>query len=133
MKLIVAFFRLIRWPNLIFIVLTQLLFYYCIYVPLYNETGLRKLVFLIAASVLIAAAGYIINDYFDLNIDQINKPEKNVFAKTIHRRWAIIWHFAFSFLGIVATAIAVGLGKWYLVLANMVCVGLLWFYSTSFR
>jgi 4-hydroxybenzoate polyprenyltransferase len=90
-------------------------------------------VWIIIASVLIAAAGYIINDYFDLNIDQINKPGKNVFAKTINRRWAIIWHFSFSTLGILATAIGVGFHKWYLILANIACTALLWFYSTSFK
>ena len=88
---------------------------------------------LVLSSVLIAAAGYIINDYFDLNIDQINKPEKNVFAKTLHRRWAILWHFIFSLSGVVATAIAVGLNKWYLIMANIACVALLWLYSTSFK
>jgi 4-hydroxybenzoate polyprenyltransferase len=133
MKLFSAFLRLVRWPNLVFIILTQALFYYCVYEPLFHSNQLKPLIWIIVASVLIAAAGYIINDYFDLNIDQINKPEKNVFAKTIHRRWAIIWHFAFSFLGILATAIAVGLNKWYLILANIACTALLWFYSTSFK
>jgi 4-hydroxybenzoate polyprenyltransferase len=133
MKLIPAFLRLIRWPNLVFIVLTQVLFFYCIYQPLFHPNDLKTLVWIIVASVLIAAAGYIINDYFDLNIDQINKPEKNVFAKTIHRRWAIIWHFTFSLLGIIATAIGVGFHKWYLILANIACTALLWFYSTSFK
>lgn len=133
MKLIAAFLRLVRWPNLVFIVLTQVLFYYCIYEPLFHVSDIRTLEWLIIASVLIAAAGYIINDYFDLNIDQINKPEKNVFAKTIHRRWAIIWHFSFSALGILATAIGVGFHKWYLILANIACTALLWFYSTSFK
>lgn len=133
MKLITAFLRLVRWPNLAFIVLTQVLFYYCIYQPLFHTNEIRTLVWIIIASVLIAAAGYIINDYFDLNIDQINKPGKNVFVKTLHRRWAIFWHFLFSFLGIVATAIAAGLEKWYLILANIVCVLLLWFYSTSLK
>lgn len=133
MKLFAAFLRLVRWPNLVFIILTQALFYYCVYEPLFPEQHLKTLIWLIVASVLIAAAGYIINDYFDLNIDQINKPEKNVFAKIIHRRWAIIWHFAFSFLGIVATAIAVGFHKWYLILANIACTALLWFYSTSLK
>jgi 4-hydroxybenzoate polyprenyltransferase len=94
---------------------------------------LRSLVWLIVASVAIAAGGYIINDYFDLNIDQINKPGKNVFAGTIHRRWAIIWHFALNLIGILATGIAVGLDKWYLVFANIFCITLLWFYSTSFK
>ena len=133
MKLIAAFLRLVRWPNLVFIILTQVLFFYCIYEPLFHTNDIRTLTWIIIASILIAAAGYIINDYFDLNIDQINKPEKNVFAKTIHRRWAIIWHFSFSLLGIIATAIGVGFHKWYLILANIACTALLWFYSTSFK
>jgi 4-hydroxybenzoate polyprenyltransferase len=133
MRLISAFLRLVRWPNLVFIVLTQLLFYYCIYQPLFGANGQRPLIWIVVASVLIAAAGYIINDYFDLNIDQINKPDKNVFAGTMNRRSGIIWHFTFSLFGIVATLIAVGLNKWYLVLANLACTGLLWFYSTSFK
>jgi 4-hydroxybenzoate polyprenyltransferase len=133
MKLTGAFFRLIRWPNLLFIVLTQVLFYYCVYQPLFDSNGEKELAWLIAASVFIAAAGYIINDYFDLNIDQINKPGKNVFATVINRRWAIIWHFVFSLAGIAATILAVGIHKWYLVLANIGCVALLWLYSTSFK
>src|SRR5215212_11510032 len=96
MNLVSAFFRLIRWPNLVFIILTQLLFYYCVYIPLYHNNDDRKLVCIILASIFIAAAGYIINDYFDLNIDQINKPGKNVFATIVNRRWAIIWHFILS-------------------------------------
>ena len=89
MKLLFAFFRLIRWPNLVFIALTQSLFYYCIIVPSLPEsyyhlqyTFTQSLFFiLLVASVFIAAAGYIINDYFDINIDQINKPEKMVVEK----------------------------------------------------
>lgn len=133
MKLITAFFRLIRWPNLVFIMLTQALFYACVYQPLFHQQRLHMLVWIIIGSVFIAAAGYIINDYFDLNIDQINKPDKNVFVRQIHRRWAILWHFLLSFAGIAATAVGVGLHKWYLVLANIACVLLLWFYSTSFK
>jgi 4-hydroxybenzoate polyprenyltransferase len=133
MNLIPSFFRLVRWPNLVFIILTQTLFYYCVYLPLYGSDGKIKLLWLVLASVFIAAAGYIINDYFDLNIDQVNKPDKNVFVKTINRRWAIIWHFALSLLGIVATIAAIGLHKWYLILANLFCIALLWVYSTSLK
>ena len=128
-----AFLKLVRWPNLVFIILTQLLFYYCVYIPLFGMNEYIKLIWLILASVFIAAAGYIINDYFDLNIDQVNKPERNVFVRSVNRRWAIIWHFIFNLIGIVATLVAVGFSKWYLVLANVVVVLLLWFYSTSFK
>lgn len=133
MNLVKAFFQLVRWQNLVFIVLTQVLFYFCIYYPLYEEHNIRTLLLLVLASVFIAAAGYIINDYFDLNIDQINKPDKNVVDRIIHRRWAIIWHLVLSFLGVLLTALAVGLRHWYLILANIVVVALLWFYSTSFK
>ena len=133
MKLIAAFFKLIRWPNLVFIILTQVLFFFCVYQPIFHAHGERMLGWLLVASVCIAAAGYIINDYFDLNIDQINKPGKNVFARVLHRRWAIIWHIGLSVAGIIATAIAVSFGKWYLIIANIICVALLWLYSTSFK
>lgn len=133
MNLILAFFRLVRWQNLAFIALTQLLFYSCIFLPLYGSRNDAKLVVLMIASVLIAAAGYIINDYFDLNIDRVNKPRKNVIDRVIHRRWAIIWHLALSMSGVILTAVAVGFQYWYLVLANLACVLLLWFYSTSLK
>src|SRR6266487_3806605 len=97
MKLVNAFLRLIRWPNLVFIVLTQFLFYYCIILPDYQAQGIDHAWFLswkafrwlVASSVLVAAAGYIINDYFDLNIDQVNKPDAIIIQKIIKRRWAI--------------------------------------------
>lgn len=133
MTIVTAFFRLVRWPNLVFIALTQALFYFCIYLSLFDAPNTGKMLLLIAASVFIAAAGYIINDYFDLNIDQVNKPSKNVVDKVIHRRWAIIWHLALSFAGVVLTALAVRMEHWYLIIANIVCVALLWFYSTSFK
>ncbi len=128
-----AFLRLVRWQNLAFIVLTQLLFYFCVYQPLFERPYSNSFHWILIASVFIASAGYIINDYFDLNIDQVNKPDKNVFIKLIPRRWAILWHFLFSLLGIAATYIAVGMDKWYLVLANIFCVLLLWLYSTSLK
>lgn len=134
MRLIPAFFRLIRWQNGVFIILTQLLFYFCIYKAVNKaDEPLQPIIWLIIASVLIASAGYIINDYFDLNIDRINKPEKNVVDSVISRRWVILWHLLLSLAGIVATAIAVSFQKWYLILANVVCVILLWLYSTSFK
>jgi 4-hydroxybenzoate polyprenyltransferase len=142
MKLVTAFLRLVRWPNLVFIVVTQLLFYYCIVTSLitYN-TGSNPLyvhqvyLFLLSiSSVLIAAAGYIINDYFDLNIDRVNKPEKLVVEKIIKRRWAIIWHWLLSFAGIcIGFFLAFKQGQWLIALANIGCVILLWFYSTTFK
>ena len=138
MRLIAAFLKLVRLPNLFFIALTQFLFQSCIYYPLYKESipsnDSLHFIFLLLASLLIAAAGYIINDYFDINIDEVNKPDKMVVDKVIHRRWAIAWHFMLSTTGLLFTILALPfLQKWYLVLANVICVVLLWFYSTNFK
>ncbi len=140
MKLLVAFFRLIRLVNLLFIALTQFLFQYCIVVPVtqqYQHTHVFTpfiFVLLVLASVCIAAAGYIINDYFDVNIDKVNKPGKLVIERMIHRRSAILWHIGLSLAGIIfSCVVAWKLGVWWLVFANIGCVMALWFYSTTFK
>ena len=140
MKLITAFLGLVRWLNLLFIALTQLLFYYFILLPIFNESGVAPLLhqtlffLLIAASIFIAAAGYIINDYFDMNIDQVNKPHKLVIEKVIKRRWAIVWHLTLSAVGVVLSFyIGWKVNNILIGFANLLCTALLWFYSTTFK
>ena len=141
MKLVAAFLRLIRWPNLVFIMLTQFMFYFCIVKPLYifdlKGFGFNEWAFLILlsiSSVFIAAAGYIINDYFDLNIDAINKPDKVVIDKIVKRRWGIMWHWILSFAGIaIGVYLDMKLHSLIFTISNIGCVSLLWFYSTIFK
>ena len=141
MKLLLAFFRLIRWPNLFFIALTQVLFYYCIIIPslppdyyqLQHKLTPTVFYLLVAASVLIAAAGYIINDYFDINIDQVNKPDKMVLQKIINRRWAIFLHLIITFTGLVISMYVSWKTSFIIIIANIVCALLLWVYSTTFK
>jgi 4-hydroxybenzoate polyprenyltransferase len=84
--------------------------------------------------VLIAAGGYVINDYFDINIDQVNKPERMVVEKVISRRWALVWHLVLSGLGIaIGVYLSIMMSNWFLALANTACVILLWYYSTSYK
>jgi len=92
------------------------------------------LAWLMAASVFIAAAGYIINDYFDLDIDQVNKPGQIVIQKFIKRRWAIALHLLISLTGIIITfVLGWKIGNWVIGPANILAVGLLLFYSTTFK
>lgn len=137
MKTILHFLRLIRWPNLVFILLAEFLFHFCIYKPLYRIKGdtLDFNFYLIALTyLLIAAAGYIINDYFDVNIDQVNKPKKVVVGSYISRRWVIFWHLLFSILGIYISTIAFPFNQyWHVHVGNLATILLLWFYSTNFK
>lgn len=146
-QLIRAFFRLIRWPNLVFIFLTQLLFYYYILLPCYGpgveshpslspQPKLTPLLFFLLAgsSILIAAAGYAINDYFDLNIDRVNKPKRMVVEKVIKRRWTILWHWLLSGVGMALSLyVSWRIRNPIIVAANLGCVVLLYFYSTTFK
>ncbi len=144
MRTIGAFFRLVRWPNLCFILLTQVLFYYCVFRHLLADgsdtdfyfSGDRIFLFYIlcAASVLIAAGGYVINDYFDLKIDSVNKPNRVVVDRIVKRRWAILWHLLFSLLGVALSFyISWKTGNYIIGIGNIVCVFLLWVYSTTFK
>ena len=143
MKEIAAFFRLIRWPNLVFIAITQILFRYFIldFVyeqnhPGYEQIKLSEKLFylLVLASVCIAAAGYIINDYFDVNIDQVNKASKVIIGNFIKRRWAIFFHAFLSLTGLAFSAyIGYKLSNIYIPVFNFISILLLWFYSTTFK
>lgn len=139
MKLITAFLRLVRWPNLVMIAVTQVLFYISLVQPLYDKgifTNFSNWLFplLIISSVLIAAAGYIINDYFDLNIDQVNKPERTVIDKIIKRRWAIVMHIAFSLTAVlISFYIDLNSSTFWLGFSNILCAFLLFGYSVSLK
>jgi 4-hydroxybenzoate polyprenyltransferase len=140
MKIITAFLRLIRWQNLVFIALTQCLFFFCVFHslaadrPSFPSFYYRGFYLLMAASLLIAAAGYIINDYFDMHIDAINKPAKVVVDKVVRRRWAIMWHLILSFIGIaISICFSWLFSNSIIAFGNILCVVLLWFYSTTFK
>ncbi len=142
MNLLLAFLKLIRWPNLIFIALTQCLFFYCIIPFVYAHNNLSSLDtlsavhfwLLVSASVFIAAAGYIINDYFDINIDLINKPDKLIIEKYIKRRWAIVFHILLSSAGFLLSCyVGYKIRCIYIPFFNLISIVALWFYSTILK
>ncbi|BAV05747.1 4-hydroxybenzoate polyprenyltransferase [Filimonas lacunae] len=140
MKLLSAFLKLVRWPNLVFIALTQVMFKYCVLQPIFQRAALTpniqgvSFVLIILSYVFIAAAGYIINDYFDLNIDQVNKPDKVIIARVIRRRWALAWHIILSVLGILFSLyVDLRSGSKIAGFSAFCCVILLFFYSTTLK
>lgn len=137
---LIAFLKLIRTENLIMIILTQLLLRNLvlkkILVQNQVELELGNTLFglVILSTVLIAAAGYIINDYFDVKTDTINHPDTVVVDRVIGRRWAIILHMTFTLTGLVLGMYA-ALKTGYLRLAifHFTAAILLWFYSTHLK
>lgn len=102
---------------------------------LFNKSGEEFDFFLLVFStVLIAAAGNIINDYFDVRADRINKPNKLIITKFISRKWAILSHWILNF---VAFGIAIYLSArnntfWYMFI-HLLSINALWFYSMRFK
>jgi 4-hydroxybenzoate polyprenyltransferase len=128
-----GFLRLIRVQNLLIVVFTQYLARIC----LIDQTGgspihalLDPAMLLLSFStVCIAAAGYIINDYFDIKIDIINKPERVVIGRYLKRRVAMTAH---QMLNVMGCLVGLYLSRWVFLL-DVLSVTLLWFYSTQFK
>jgi 4-hydroxybenzoate polyprenyltransferase len=90
--------------------------------------------FLVMATILIAAGGYAINDYFDTRPDRLNKPGKVVIDSQLSRQFAINLHFMLSFIG---TSLGIYLSFFVripgLSLLFILAAGMLWFYSTNYK
>ena len=126
-----SFFRslikLTRVGNLVIIALTQY-FTAGFLIGMHTLNDL-KLLLLSISTILIAAGGYVINDYYDVKIDYINKPNRVVIGKIISRRYAILFHVLLSTIGIaLGIYLSLGIG-----LVNAVSVFLLWLYSNNLK
>ena len=127
-----SFFKLVRWQNLVIIIFTQYMVKLFLISP--EQPLLQTLIefplFLISAStVIVAAAGYIINDYYDIKIDRVNKPQRIIIGHKIQRRVALGAHFTLNMLGI-------GLGLWVdlkVGIINFFAGFLLWLYSNQLK
>ena len=132
--------QLVRFPNLCIIAATQYAMRYLIMEPLLPsdsfvlQFGDVQFFLLVLSTVFIAAAGYIINDYFDTRTDMINKPNRVVVGVEVGRRMAMILH---SVLNIIGVGIGIYLGFYIelpaLSVVFLLATGLLWFYSTSYK
>ncbi len=144
----ISFLKLIRFPNLLIMAFTQYMVRWFLLIPIMElkrhdldfsmlEVQMKEIDFflLVLSTIMIGAAGYIINDYFDVRIDGVNRPDTNLVGKQIKRRVAMGAHMT---LNIIGTGIGIYLSWKY----NFFRVGsfiyitapaLLWFYSTNLK
>lgn len=135
-----AFLRLIRFKNLLVIGLLQYLLRYGLLLPMLRfyeiDPALSHLKFLllVLTTELLAASGYIINDYFDVKIDRINRPDKVVVGQDFQRRKVLLFHVLFTFIGVfMGLFLAYIYRKENYALMFVVIPVLLWFYSTTLK
>lgn len=133
-------FKLIRYKNILFIVLIQYITRVAIVKPYLDIYGLEPatswlfFIALILSTAAIAAGGYVINDYFDTRIDEINRPERVIIGKTVSRQRAMMLHQALTVIGVLA-GLAMSWKAHSIPAAFIILFipGLLWFYSSVYK
>jgi len=129
---IIGYLKFIRGINLFMVALTQYLT--AIFLVGKRDTWVQVLTdkgffLLVSATVMITAAGYLINDYYDVKIDFVNKPERVVVGKKLKRRWVLAGHTALNFG-------AIGIGTFLSIPIGVTMFGaafLLWLYSNQLK
>jgi len=122
-----AFLRLTRFWNLFIIGMAQ--YFAAIFLIDIQLLFDWRLLVLASSTAIVAGGGYIINDYYDIKIDLINKPDRVVIGKGIGRRHALLFHSVLSFAG-VALGFLLG---WRLGLIHIFSSFILWWYSNSLK
>lgn len=123
--------RLVRMPNLLIMGLCLLLVRACLLLPAapWQQVLAPSFGMLALAALSVGAAGYIINDYYDVKIDAINRPGRLVVGRAVNRRHAMLAHLLLSGLGVLLSGYLSPL----LGVVNLGSALLLWGYSVRFK
>jgi len=148
------YLKLVRYHNLIIVILTMCAMRWCVVAPLLKKItvplddagSIYKVLnfqlqlnnfgfaLLIIATVCLTAAGYVINDYFDRKTDLVNRPESVIVDKEVHRRVALILHIVLNSIGcLCGFYISWAIGIYKIGIIFLIVAGILWFYSTTFK
>ena len=132
--------RLVRWKNLLFLAALVWLMEKWVATPILVKAAFGEqlpgylLLLLTLAIVLIAAGGYVVNDYFDVKIDRINRPDEVIVTRTISKPAAMRLSVSLSGIGIgIGIVIAILLRSMTIGVIFVMVPGLLWFYSSSYK
>lgn len=132
--------RLVRWSNLLFLGALVWVMEKWVAVPILNAAAYGEqmpwyiLLLLEIAVILIAAGGYVINDYFDVKIDRINRPDAVIVTRTISKPAAMRLSICLSAAGAACGILeAILLRSMTIGILFVIVPGLLWFYSSSYK
>ncbi|MBR1426265.1 MAG: geranylgeranylglycerol-phosphate geranylgeranyltransferase [Paludibacteraceae bacterium] len=134
------YLRLVRINNLLFVTILLGVMQHWAVMPVLRHTLVTEhlpwwvLLLLVAGTVCVAAGGYVINDWFDVKIDRINRPDDLIVTRVIDKETAMRLFYVLTGVGIacgLASAVccrSITLGAVFIIVP-----GLLWFYSASYK
>lgn len=133
---LLGYFKLIRPINILMIIYVQVIIKYVVFGN--NEVLVAmndfQFMLLVLATVLIAAAGNVVNDIFDVNVDSINKPAKVIVWRVIPERAAYNFYIILNVLGVgVGFYLSNQLGRPGLAAIFIVISALLYIYATHIK
>ncbi|WP_299107602.1 geranylgeranylglycerol-phosphate geranylgeranyltransferase [uncultured Winogradskyella sp.] len=136
----IHFLNLIRWKNLLMIAIMQYLIKYALLLPFSESHGVVTTLshfnffLLVLATLLIAAAGYVINDIQDIETDRINKPNKLIINKYISEKDATTLFMVLNIVGVgLGFYLTYSIGKTSFFAIFFIASALLYIYSTSLK
>jgi 4-hydroxybenzoate polyprenyltransferase len=129
---IVSLLSVIRGYNILVLILAQYLAAIFIFSP---QKSLQYVVFdldllcIVLASVCSVAAGYIINNFYDVKVDRINRPLKAGLDNYVRQETKLSLYFFLNFLGFVFGLLV----SWKAALFFSVYIFGIWFYSHKLK
>ena len=122
----------VRGYNIAIIVLAQYLAAIFIFSP---DKSLKHILldpdlyFLMLATICVIAAGYIINNFYDVDKDLINRPQKTKIDSIVSQKTKLNIYFFLNFLGFIFGFLV----SWRAALFFSVYIFLIWLYSHKLK
>lgn len=123
-----SYIKILRPGNFIFVGIC--VFFGALYPGMEFTSSIWQVTVAAVSAMLIAGAGYVVNDYYDLEIDQINKPHRVLPSGKLNRRTALIYGITLFFCGIILSYFTDKASCIVLAFANSI---LLFLYALIFK
>ncbi|MCQ2198963.1 MAG: UbiA family prenyltransferase [Paludibacteraceae bacterium] len=132
--------KLLRLPQLCAVAIAQLVLHFYYFEPAMAYYGgeakmeALPLTLCVLATVCTAASGFLANDYFDTRIDKVNRPLTRIVDASVSRDTAFYLCMGATAIALVVSAFLAYLASnstYFFVFAGV--VGLVWFYSASYK
>ncbi len=129
---LISLLSVVRGYNILVIVIAQYLAAIFIFAPKLPLKAIIlnvELYFIVLASTCVIASGYIINNFYDVKKDIINRPEKHKLDSIVSQKLKLQLYFILNFLGVVFGFLV----SWRAALFFSVYIFLIWFYSHKLK
>lgn len=127
-----ALLSIVRWQNILLTIAAQYIAAVYVLNPVKNHLSVlsnHKLHLMALASAFIIAAGYIINSFYDIEKDLVNRPQKTLFGRLVSRRFCLNCYFLFNTIGLMLAFAA----SYRIFIFYFLFMILLWAYSHKFQ